>query len=432
MHDNNIAIRVENLGKQYRIGEIQAPYRTIRDAIVDGVKSPFRRASSLLRGQAYGAANLREEIWALRNVSFEVREGEVLGIIGRNGAGKTTLLKILSRIAEPTEGKAEIHGRVGSLLEVGTGMHLELTGRENIYLNGAILGMKREETKSRFDEIVEFSGIEKFIDTPLKHYSSGMQVRLAFSVAAHLEPEILLIDEVLAVGDAEFQKKCLGKMGDVVKEGRTVFFVSHNLGAVLNLCSRGILLDNGQMIVAGPIKEVVDTYVLKSLDLEGYVVFPETRPYVSDELRFISARILNGDGIAASSVELKDGLAVEIEYELLRAVRSAQVAFELFNSMGICVMCSTDFDEDPEKSKEIKQPGRYTSLCNIPPVFLRAGRYWIDVASSVPGVRILDKFQQAIAFEIVDSGSGVEKRLAQGRRGVVAPVITWDTSIAKE
>ncbi len=212
---SDVAIRVENLGKLYHIGGPQDRYKTIRDSIMDGVKAPFKRAGSLLRGQAHGAAQLDQTIWALKDVSFEVKQGEVVGIIGRNGAGKSTLLKILSRITEPTEGEVMLRGRVGSLLEVGTGFHPELTGRENIYLNGAILGMKREEIDRKFDEIVDFSEIEKFIDTPVKHYSSGMYVRLAFSVAAHLEPEILLVDEVLAVGDAAFQKKCLGKMGDV-------------------------------------------------------------------------------------------------------------------------------------------------------------------------------------------------------------------------
>ena len=226
---SDIVIRVDSLSKQYRIGGKQEGYRTLRDTLTETFVSPFRRARKLLRGHAYGAAELDEIIWALRDISFEVKRGEVVGIIGRNGAGKTTLLKILSRITEPTEGYAEIHGRVGSLLEVGTGFHPELTGRENIYLNGAILGMKKAEIERKFDEIVDFAEIEKFIDTPVKHYSSGMYVRLAFAVAAHMEPEILLVDEVLAVGDAAFQKKCLGKMGEVAEGGRTVLFVSHNM-----------------------------------------------------------------------------------------------------------------------------------------------------------------------------------------------------------
>jgi lipopolysaccharide transport system ATP-binding protein len=265
MSENHIAIRVDGLGKQYKIGEKQASYRTLRETIMKGVATPFRKAASILRGEAYGAAGLREEIWALRDVSFEVEKGEVLGIIGRNGAGKTTLLKILSRITEPTEGWAEVYGRVSSLLEVGTGMHPELTGRENIYLNGTILGMKRAEIKARFDEIVDFSGVERFIDTPLKHYSSGMQVRLAFSIAAHLEPEILLVDEVLAVGDAEFQKKCLGKMGEVAHSGKTVLFVSHNMGAINSICNTGMILDQNRLTYMGPVQQATHTYLKETI-----------------------------------------------------------------------------------------------------------------------------------------------------------------------
>lgn len=231
----DIALRVEGLGKQYRIGKAEAAYRTFRDVLADTLSAPFRRAVGLLRGNAAAANNLSEVIWALRDVSFTVKKGEVVGIIGRNGAGKSTLLKILSSITEPTTGEAKLYGRVGALLEVGTGFHPELTGRENIYLNGAILGMSRAEIRRKFDEIVAFAEVEKFIDTPVKHYSSGMGLRLGFAVAAHLEPEILIVDEVLAVGDSAFQRKCLGKMGEVAGEGRTVLFVSHNMAAVQNL-----------------------------------------------------------------------------------------------------------------------------------------------------------------------------------------------------
>ena len=243
----NLAISTEGLGKRYRIGAKQARYRTLRDTLADGFSAPFKKAAALLRGEAYGAASLDRDIWALRNVSFEVEHGEVVGLIGRNGAGKSTALKVLSRITEPTEGQATIHGRVGTLLEVGTGFHPELTGRENIYLSGAILGMRKAEIERKFDEIVDFSEIETFLDTPVKHYSSGMYVRLAFAVAAHLEPEILVVDEVLAVGDALFQRKCLGKMGDVARGGRTVLFVSHNMKSIRNLCQRAVWLDQGEV-----------------------------------------------------------------------------------------------------------------------------------------------------------------------------------------
>ena len=257
----NIAVKVENLGKMYHIGGPQEAYQTFRDAITRTISAPFKRARDLLSGQAYGAAGLTEEIWALKDVSFEVKHGEVIGIIGRNGAGKSTLLKILSQITEPTTGYADIYGRVGALLEVGTGFHPELTGRENVYLNGAILGMSRNDINRKFDEIVEFAGVEKFIDTPVKHYSSGMGLRLGFSVAAHLEPEILVVDEVLAVGDAEFQKKCLGKMSDVASEGRTVLFVSHNMSAIRSLCQHAIWLKQGQVLEIGESTIMVAEYL---------------------------------------------------------------------------------------------------------------------------------------------------------------------------
>jgi lipopolysaccharide transport system ATP-binding protein len=256
---SDAAIRAEGLGKQYVIGGRRGRNRTLRETLTDVIVSPFRRSVS--RSPVTRGAERGEKIWALRDASFEVRRGEVLGVIGSNGAGKSTLLKILSRIVEPTTGYVEIHGRVGSLLEVGTGFHLELTGRENIHLNGAILGMKRTEVERKFDEIVSFSEVGKFLDTPVKHYSSGMHMRLAFSVAAHLEPEILLVDEVLAVGDFAFQKKCLGKMQDVAGGGRTVIFVSHNTGAVRTLCDRCLLLGQGEILADGPSDSVVGQYI---------------------------------------------------------------------------------------------------------------------------------------------------------------------------
>jgi homopolymeric O-antigen transport system ATP-binding protein len=257
---SELAIQVEGLGKQYRIGEAQARYKTLRESMVSGVTSPFRRMARMMRGEAYAGADLRGSIWALKDVSLEVQSGEVLGIIGRNGAGKTTLLKVLSKITEPTEGYADVWGRVGSLLEVGTGFHPELTGRENIYLNGAVLGMRKKDIETKFDEIVEFAEVERFLDTPVKHYSAGMQTRLAFSVAAYLEPEILLVDEVLAVGDLAFQKKCLGKMSEVSEGGRTVLFVSHQMNQIRRLCERCIWLSNGLVRMDGSMSDVVSAY----------------------------------------------------------------------------------------------------------------------------------------------------------------------------
>src|SRR5438445_706678 len=255
---SDVAIRVDGLGKQYQIGGDRKPYKTIRESITDMVLDPLRR---LRAGLSADAVNGEKAFWALKDVSFQVKNGEAVGIIGRNGAGKSTLLKILSRITEPTEGEVEIAGRVGSLLEVGTGFHPELTGRENIYLNGAILGMTRPHIKRKFDKIVEFAGLNSFLDTPVKRYSSGMYVRLAFAVAAHLEPDILLVDEVLAVGDVAFQKKCLGKMGEVAGEGRTVLFVSHNMAVMQTLCRRGIVLDQGRVQFDGTIRDAVSLYL---------------------------------------------------------------------------------------------------------------------------------------------------------------------------
>src|SRR5829696_3051771 len=261
---SQIAIDVAGLGKKYHIGGPQKQHYRLTDQLVDIAVAPFRRVGKLLRGQATGAAELDETIWALKDVSFQIQPGEVVGIIGRNGAGKSTLLKILSGITDPTEGYADIYGRVGSLLEVGTGFHPELTGRENIYLNGAILGMKRAEIDRQFDAIVEFAEVEKFIDTAVKHYSSGMYLRLAVAVAAHLEPEILLVDEVLAVGDAAFQKKCMGKMEEVAREGRTVVFVSHNMDAIRRLCAHTLLLDHGQVVARGDSESVIARYLTRS------------------------------------------------------------------------------------------------------------------------------------------------------------------------
>ena len=309
-------IRVEGLGKSYRIGGVrQAPRTSMRDAVASAVLRPLRRTGKLLRGQAYGAAELDETIWAIKDVSFSVEQGEVLGIIGRNGAGKTTLLRILSRITDPTEGSVELLGRVGALLEVGTGFHAELTGRENTYLNGAILGMKRSEIQRKFDEIVDFSGVEKFIDTPVKHYSTGMQVRLAFAVAAHLEPDILLVDEVLATGDYEFQRKCLGKMGDIGREGRTVLLVSHQLNNIAGLCSRCILLEDGQIAMEGETSRVLTHYVATVRRSAGEVVWddPQSAPG-NEKLRLHAVRILDSDGQVSPDLDIQGEIVLKVSY----------------------------------------------------------------------------------------------------------------------
>src|SRR5687768_14793385 len=311
-----IAINVEALGKKYHIGGLQKSYYRLTDQLADIVAAPFRRAGNLIRGDASGVAELGETIWALKDISYEIKRGEVVGIIGRNGAGKSTLLKILSRITKPTRGYADIYGRVGSLLEVGTGFHPELTGRENIYLNGAILGMKKADIRRKFDEIVSFAEVEQYIDTPVKRYSSGMYTRLAFAVAAHLEPEILIVDEVLAVGDAAFQKKCLGKMNDVSREGRTVLFVSHNLTAVRSLCSRVILLRNGSIVADETPEMAVSSYIAEMKDstfVREYAPGPDAPQNEDFIVRAVSVR--DPEGELLTELYTTSEFDVEIEYE---------------------------------------------------------------------------------------------------------------------
>jgi lipopolysaccharide transport system ATP-binding protein len=314
---SDVAIRVDGLGKQYRIGGPKTRYRTFRETLIDAFAAPFRRAGRLLRGEA-SAADLDRTIWALKDVSFEVQCGEVIGIIGRNGAGKSTLLKILSRITEPTEGSADVYGRVGSLLEVGTGFHPELTGRENIYLNGAILGMHRAEIDRKLDEIVAFAEIEKFADTPVKHYSSGMYVRLAFAVAAHLEPEILLVDEVLAVGDAGFQRKCIGKLDEVAREGRTVLFVSHNMQAVSRLCSRGLLLDDGKIGFDGLPTAAISKYLDDGRAVQSIRKCSEPGEG-DDRIRIVEIRLVDELGQTVDTVDIRRPVGVSVRFRVVGA-----------------------------------------------------------------------------------------------------------------
>src|SRR5262245_12772379 len=332
---SNIAIQVENLSKQYKIGIARQRHDTLRDEITEGVKALFHSNG---RGNSSTTHDSVATIWALQDISFEVNKGEVLGIVGRNGAGKSTLLKMLSRITEPTEGRVEIHGRVGSLLEVGTGFHGELTGRENLYLNGAILGMKKSEIDKKFDEIVAFAEVEKFIDTPVKRYSSGMYVRLAFAVAAHLETEILIIDEVLAVGDLSFQKKCLGKMGDVARDGRTVLFVSHNMGAVSNFCTAGMWIHEGQLAFLGNIESVVSSYV-KSNTLSGQSASANMRRSGTGEARLTSARLFDAMGNDCTTFSMGETIVLEFDVDFYCDFSSVNFTLEINRiEMGIRVL----------------------------------------------------------------------------------------------
>ncbi len=338
---SDVVIRVEGLSKLYHIGALQARYETLRESLSSAVAAPFRRLTNRLNHQR----RPEEErlLWALRDVTFDVTRGEAVGIIGPNGAGKSTLLKILSRITEPTEGRAEIVGRIGTLLEVGTGFHPELTGRENIYLNGAILGMKKSEIDSKFDEIVAFSEIEKFIDTPVKHYSSGMHVRLAFSVAAHLEPEILLVDEVLAVGDVAFQRKCLGKINDVTQGGRTVLFVSHNMAAIQKLCTRVIMLEGGRVTTVGDTNDIVERYLKEASEgpqLEGLVDLRQmsrSNRITSNDVRFAAMGLIDDKGDFSAQIKFGDDLRFYFEIESEVALKNLSVGFRIETLDGIVV-----------------------------------------------------------------------------------------------
>jgi lipopolysaccharide transport system ATP-binding protein len=390
------AIRVEKLSKQYHIGGPQKTYSRLGDQLVDILSSPFRRASNLLRGQASGATELNETIWALKDVSFKIRHGEVVGIIGRNGAGKSTLLKILSRITEPTEGYADIYGRVGSLLEVGTGFHPELTGRENIYMNGAILGMRKAEISRKFDEIVAFSEIEKFIDTPVKHYSSGMYVRLAFSVAAHLEPEILLVDEVLAVGDVAFQRKCLGKMDEVSQQGRTVLFVSHNMGLIQTLCQRGIYLENGEIVSTGSVAETVETY-LQSLETANLQKISERVDRRGEgKIKLVGLEVTGANG---RSFILKTGEPVHFAFHVDRYLPDMDCSFSLFDHLGQRITTFRSSVHGPEDVYEVENKLQF--VCEIDQLMLMPGRYRMDVGV-VGDNRLQDYIQAAAFFEVAE------------------------------
>jgi lipopolysaccharide transport system ATP-binding protein len=419
-----LAIRVENLGKRFRIGTAPERYKTLRDTIVAGVNAPIQR---LRRGSSLTSTSKEAStIWALRNISFEVRQGQVLGIVGRNGAGKSTLLKILSRVTEPTEGSAEIHGRVGSLLEVGTGFHPELTGRENIYLNGAILGMKRAEIERKFDEIVSFSEVEQFIDTPVKRYSSGMYLRLAFAVAAHLEPEILVVDEVLAVGDAEFQRKCMGKMSDVAQAGRTVLFVSHNMSAVLRLTDETLVLDNGQLVYRAPTPQAVDYYMASGFTGSGERLWkPEEIPTEAAPFTPIAIRLRDKNSKIADTMRSTEQFSVEIEYRLDHSITGLRVGIYLLTMRGEYVFTSFDLD-DPLKFEQLglRQPGRYISRCTIPANTLNEGRYVISVNASSFRIKRYFWDDRALAFS-VDATGAPGKHWPEPRMGPLRPALNW-------
>ena len=469
---SDIAIRVENLSKLYRIGQ-REPYQTLRDTLMDAIYAPVRRLPSLfgnsqsaIRNPKLGYAPFRalgslllgrrsavdgppssvvgppssvighpDTIWALKDVSFEVERGEVVGVIGRNGAGKSTLLKILSRITEPTEGYAEIHGRVASLLEVGTGFHGELTGRENIYLNGAILGMKKTEIDRKFDEIVAFAEVEKFIDTPVKHYSSGMHLRLAFAVAAHLEPEILLVDEVLAVGDAAFQKKCLGKMEAVAKEGRTVLFVSHNMGAVQRLCSRTILLNAGRIVRDGETQAAIHEYLKTGLAQPGERTWPKREEALGDNVvRLKAVRARNSGMRIASEFSVREDWYLEIEFWVLVEGFNINAYVYLYDDSGTLIFVTGDFQQDTWENNH-RRPGLHRSRCKIPKDLLNEGTVRILVCLVSPPSTLRAIERDAISVRInedlsTEGARGFYPGMWPG--GTVRPILQWEFEYTRD
>jgi lipopolysaccharide transport system ATP-binding protein len=415
---SDVAIKVEGLSKLYQLGKNK------NGSLRESLASTWNQ----LTGRKSASA---EDFWALEDVSFQIKRGEAVGIIGKNGAGKSTLLKVLSRITEPTKGRIEIDGRVASLLEVGTGFHPELSGRENVFLNGTILGMTRREIKAKFDDIVDFSGVEKFIDTPVKYYSSGMYVRLAFSVAAYLEPEILIIDEVLAVGDAEFQKKCLGKMSEVTGQGRTVLFVSHSMAAVNTFCTHGILLQKGRLAYEGPIRQAVERYILSSRHTAAEKTWetPAEAPG-NDTARIMAVRVLYNEEVC-SSIPISDEFCVEIEFVNLKPQTKLSVGLQLYDKSDVGVLASVNWASaslhaDP-LSAAAYAAGRYKSRCCIPGNLLNEGNFYINAVLLSDVSSVVAVATEAVSFEIVEDGE-MRKEYAGGWLGVVRPKLDWYTA----
>jgi lipopolysaccharide transport system ATP-binding protein len=414
----NNAVEVKKLGKKYTIRE-REKYLTLRDVFVKAAKVP----ANLIQGKKF---RKKEDFWALKDVSFDVKEGEVIGIIGRNGAGKSTLLKVLSRITEPTEGEVRLKGRVSSLLEVGTGFHPELTGRENIYLNGAIMGMRKKEIEKKFDEIVEFSGVGQFLDMPVKRYSSGMQVRLAFSVAAHLESDILLVDEVLAVGDAEFQKKCLRKMDEVTeKAGRTILFVSHNMGAIRRICSKIIILEQGAVVFEGDVNDGIKKYFLDQTINKADIEFKKGKNIDSKKLYFNKAMLFDSKGSPKVHFKYGEKIVLEIDYIVTKKIRNSILGVEITNGEGVSILTTTSQDAKGTINNK-KVPGEYKYQLEIDTsLFTKPNSYYIYFSSAIPKVEFLDAPRESLYFDVSDGGKSPSYLLEHSRRGVIEPIFEW-------
>jgi lipopolysaccharide transport system ATP-binding protein len=413
----DIAIHVENLSKKYTLGAMYERQDTLRDLLVSTFRSPFRKKEK----------RENQTLWALKDISFDIEKGSVVGIVGRNGAGKSTLLKVLSRVTDPTSGIGEIRGRVGSLLEVGTGFHPELTGRENIYLNGAILGMKRTEIEKKYDEIVEFSEVSKFIDTPVKRYSSGMYLRLAFAVAAHLEPDILVVDEVLAVGDAEFQRKCLGKMSDVAEQGRTVLFVSHNMSAILRLTSETLVMEKGKIVKRAPSNEAVDYYLSSGFAETGERVWDRDEiPENSAPFQPKVLRIRNEQGLVVNSIRSTEKMSIEFEYELEESITGLRVGYYLMSSRGEYVFTTFDTDEPQMYDRYVaREKGHYISRCEIPADTFNDGRFIVGINASTYRIRRYFQDERAISFN-VDPAGAPGMQWPEQRLGPIRPRLNWE------
>ncbi len=423
----DVVIKVENLGKKYLIRHQQREsYTALRDILTNQFKSFGKRLISLQPHSSNLQPN-REEFWALKNVSFEVKQGDRVGIIGRNGAGKTTLLKLLSRITEPTTGRITLKGRVASLLEVGTGFHPELTGRENIFLNGAILGMSKAEIRRKFDEIVGFAQLERFIDTPAKRYSSGMYVRLAFAVAAHLEPEIMLVDEVLAVGDAAFQKKCLGKMDDLAHEGRTVLFVSHNMSMILRLCQNALLMENGFLQTYGESNGVVTQYLATETTDKGEIYWEKglSNQDVS-EIKIMSVKVKDVSGQMTSSIDARLPFNIEMDYFINNDLPMLQMGIQIKTAEGIVVLQS--FNTDSECILETK-PGTYNVRCTVQGSLLNSGTYIIGVYADIRNVKVLARADEVLRIDIHNTAN---KGPYSVRYGLIQPLLKWETNLVAE
>lgn len=420
---NRPVIEIKNIGKKYNISHMRGGYVALRDVLANIARRPFKFLTA--KAKSVAGIGTKEEFWALRNVSMEIQKGEIVGIIGRNGAGKSTLLKILTGITPPTEGEIVLRGRVASLLEVGTGFHPELTGRENIFLNGAIMGMSGNEIARKFDEIVEFAGIEQFLDTPVKYYSSGMYVRLAFSVAAHMEPDILLVDEVLAVGDAEFQKKCLGKMEEVTKAGdRTILFVSHNMGAIQRLCSKSVLLKGGEIQMFGETNKVIDFYLNSSSRnaVCTYALNPKK------EISITSVSIRDKQEEFNANVAVGEEFSLEVRFTVTSPRKKALLSVFIYTEGEVLILTS-ESDKDAKLRDYAK--GEYVTTIRIPAPLLNIGAYYFIVRFHVPGIENIDD-KPNINFEIIDKNDNPQSIVFHNQRNNMGKIVThFDYSTQK-